>query len=300
MNFLPISILAYTFNAGSIIIDKILIQNALPKPIVYTFYVNVLQLLVVVLIPFGFSLQINAQFYWAVVSGIISVFALFALFTSLKLNAATLVGPIVGALNPLFAAIIGGVFLGQVLNATQYLAIGILILGSLVLAFNFSTIKLKLNLAFWWMVASGFLFGLSFVLLREAFLGSDFINGLVVSRIAAGAFALTFLLIPSTRASIFQKQESTKAQTKQLVILLAIGQSMGAISGLLTSYAVSLANPALVNSLFGVQYVVILGAALILYKKHPHLLEEKLSRNIMIQKGFGVVILSIGLYLLAK
>lgn len=298
MNFLPIAILAYAFNGGSILIDKILIKHSLPKPVTYTFYVNALQLLAILIIPFGFTLSLDMSFAWAVFSGIISVLALFAFFTSLKLNDASLVGPIVGALNPLFSVVIGGVFLNQMLTGNQLIAVLVLVLGGFILTYNLKS-GFKLGLPFWWMVASGLLFAVSYVTLRESFLHTSFINGLVVSRVAAGLSALILLISPQLRKDIFQSDSPKQTNTKTVVILLAIGQTLGAAQGILIDYAVSLASPALVNSLFGVQYLVILGFSLLVYHKYPNLLDEKLNPSTITQKLIGVVVLSSGLYLLA-
>lgn len=298
ITFLPISILAYALNGGSLIIDKILIKKAIPNPLVYTFYISVLQFLVIFLIPFGFTLAFDQSFYLAFFSGITSVIALYGLFTSLKLNEASLVGPVVGSLNPLFTALIG-IFLGQLLSQSQYLAMVILIIGTLVLTFNQSFLKIDFGPKFWWMVFSGLMFAISYLLLRETFLQTSFINGMVISRVSATFFAMLFLIPKSIRNDIFSQHKTTQVSTKKIAIMLAIGQIMGASQGFLLAYATSLANPALVNSLFGVQYLVILLIALVLYKKNPHLLDETLTKNVVLQKILGVVVLSFGLYLLS-
>lgn len=303
ISFLPIAALAYALNAGSIIIDKILLQKSLPNPIAYVFYINILGLLAVVLIPFGFSLPSEDTIYFAVIAGIAFVGALYAMFTALKVSEASLVGPIVGSLNPLFSAIIGGIFLGEILSTQQYLAVGVLIIGSLILAVDFRNGSQILTKKMSWMVIAGLLFAISYVFLRQTFLQTSFLNGLIISRLAAGVLVAMFLLLPNLRQAIFQKQpngvEGQKVNPKRIVVLLGLGQIMGAAQGLLITYAVSLANPALVNSLFGVQYVVILAVALLLYQNHPHLLEERLNKNVIIQKVVGVIILSFGLYLLS-
>ena len=74
---------------------------------------------------------------------------------------------------------------------------------------------------------------------------------------------------------------------------------MGAAQGFLLALAVSLASPALVNSLFGMQYLVILGVSLALAKKAPQLLDENLSKAVVWQKILGAGILSLGVYLLS-
>lgn len=301
MNFLPIAIVAYALNGGAILIDKILIRTTLPKPLAYTFYVSLLQILAIFLIPFGFSLNINLAFFMAVFAGIFGVLAFYTLFSSLKHNEASIVGPLVGASNPLFSLILGGLFLGQILSFDQYLAFFILMVGSLVLTANLWRRKVQFSKKLLWIIASGFFFALSYSLIRESFINSNFLDGFVVSRIAAALLVLTFLIPKSIRSQIisFEKSENGITSKKTLILLIA-GQIMGGLSVTLITFGVSLASPALVNSLFGVQYLVILIVSFLLAKKHPHLLDEDLNRKIIIHKIIGAVIISIGLYLLAK
>lgn len=300
MNFLPIAILAYLLNGGSILVDKVMLKKSLPNPIAFTFYVNALQLLVIFLIPFGFHPRWGEASTTAVFSGVIGFFALYAFFKSLKENEASIVGPVVGVANPLFALILGGIFLGQVLSQTQYLAFFILLLGALILTFNLWSKNIQLGKKLMWMILAGFLFGLSYILLREAFLKSTFLNGLILSRASSSIVALALPIFPKLRREIFSSSsKGNKITSKTTLTLLGAGQVMGAAAVLLITFAVSLADPALVNSLFGLQYVPILVAALLLAKKHPQLLGETLSKNVILQKVAGSVVLSIGLYLLA-
>ncbi len=302
MSFLPIAVLAYVLNAGGIVIDKILIKNSLSNPVTYTFFVSVLQLLILVLIPFGFTLNFDNAFYLAVASGIISVFGLLTFYYSLLKNEASVVGPIVGVFNPLSAFILGWLILSQSLSPTQTIAFIILIFGAIILTLNFWQKSLKsFSKNFFWMAFSGLLFGISYVLLRQSYLSTSFLNGLIISRTAAGIFALSFLILPNLRQQIFSKgPHRSSINSKSTLVLLMIGQTMGALSGLLITFGVSLASPALVNSVFGIQYVIILAAALILKENHPHLLEESLSKKSIAQKIAGAIILSIGLFLLSK
>lgn len=300
MSFLPIAILAYALNAGSIIIDKILLQKSIPNPIAYAFFISVLGLLTVFLLPFGFSTPSWGVILLCFFSGISFTLALYAMFTSLKNQEASVVGPIVGSLNPLFTIVIGFLFFAQLLSYTHTLAILILVFGALIIGINFNNHKFTLDKNLVWMIAAGLLFAISYVLLREAFLQTNFITGLITSRLGGGLFAMSFLIFPNLRRDIFAKRTQSLSQTKITAALLFTGQAMGALQGLLLTYAVSLASPALVNSLFGVQYVVILAFALLIYKKHPQLLDENLSSTVILQKVIGVIILSIGLYLLSK
>lgn len=299
IGFLPISILAYALNGGSIIVNKILLNDSLPKPLLYTFYSNVFQLLVLFLIPFGFTLSFDSAFYMAAISGIVSVFALHTFYISLKQNEASVAGPLVGAFNPLFTIILGAIFLNQFLTATQFLAVLVLIIGTIIVSLSLLLSKVKIDKRFFMIILSGLLFAISYILLREAFLKTSFINGLIISRAAAGLFVLTFFALPSLRSDIFNpKKSSSKPLSKPTLILLGSGHAMGALSGLLITFGTSLANPALVNSMFGIQYVTILLVAIFLSQKHPQLLDEKLTKASIFQKAAGVAVLSFGLYLM--
>lgn len=301
MSFLPIAVVAYIFNAGALLVDKILLRTTLPNPITYTFYVNVLQILAIFLIPFGFRFSWDNSTYFAVASGLVGILAFYTYFSSLRKAEASTVGPVVGTFNPLFSLLIGSLFLSQILTRDQHIAFFVLMIGTLILTWNFWEKGVKLNRPFLLMVASGFFFGVSYVLLRQAFLGMSFLDGFIISRLAAGGFALLFLLFPEARIQIFAKKQTSQGITpKSTLVLLGAGQIMGALSVTLITFGISLANPALVNALFGVQYLVILIASLVLAKKNPHLLDEKLSKNIILQKVIGALVISLGLYLLAK
>lgn len=301
MNFLPISILAYALNGGAVLIDKILLRTGIPNPFVYTFYIGMLQFFVVIFIPFGFHFSPYAAFL-SILSGIIFISGLLPFFLSLKKSDASVVGPITGSLNPAFALIIGWFLLDQILTGIQLIAFFVILLGTLILTFNLWFSRLRFNNQLLLMCASGFLFGLSYVFLREAFLLSNFISVLVISKLATGSVALLFLISPAIRKQIFVSRKELGAAKfiNKTFLLLLFGQSMGAGFGLLVNYAVSLASPALVNSLFGIQYLVILAAALILGKKHPQLLDENLSKGAVAQKIAGAGFLSLGVYLLSK
>lgn len=300
MNFLVVATLAYVFVAGAAVVDKILLRKSVSSPLVYTFDVNVLQFLVLALIPFGFSFSLDNAFYLAAASGITSVLALYAFFVSLKVNEASVASSLIGAFNPIFALILGSLLLSQNLTFSQTLAVFVLIGGSLILTFNRHFSTLEFNHKFLPMIISGFLFGLSYVLLRQAFLETSFVNGLVVSRIAAALFVLTFLLIPSVKKEIFSKRGNNAVASKGSLVLMLFGQSMAAISGLLITYGITLTSPAIINSMFGIQYPAIILFAYLVSKKFPHVIDERLSGKVIIQKVAGVIILSLGLYLLAR
>jgi drug/metabolite transporter (DMT)-like permease len=299
MNFLPFAIIGYGFTAGSIVIDKILLKHSLPNPLAYTFYISSLGLLAILVIPFGVKFEFNPVAF-SILSGVFSTIALYTLFQALKEGEASVVGPVVGALNPLFTIIISSIFLKQDLSYNQLGAFSILMLGAIILTFNIWASKLQANKQLFWIITSGFFWALGYIFLRQAFLSGDLLSGLVISRLGGGLFVLPVLLIPSLKSKLVVSKPKGQVSLKRTGVLILFGQSMGALSGLLLAFATSLTNPAIVNSLFGVQYLVILIVALILRKAHSSLLEERLTRFAIVQKLIGAGILSYGVYLLSR
>lgn len=298
MSFIPIAIIAYALNALSILVAKAQLSSSVPNPLAYAFFGGILQLLALFLIPFGFNLDFSLNtVILSLASGLTFVLALITLMQSIKDNEASVAGPVVGGLNPLFALVIGAVFLSQTLNSNQTIAILVLIAGAFVLTANFWIKRLYFDRRLVSLILSGLFFGLSYVFLREVFLETSFINGLVLSRAATGIFSLGLLIIPGFRQQIFAKQAGPKGKASMIFLL---GQLAGGVSNFLIFYAVSLANSSLVNSFFGVQYLVILIAAVILHKKAAKLLDEKLTPISIFQKLLGAVIMSLGLYMITS
>lgn len=292
--YLPISFLAYLLNGGVIVVDKILLNTSYPNPWVYTFYINILSLIILVLVPFGFHPTPQVLFP-AFVSGLAATLAMLLFFKSLRTGEASISAPVVGALNPLFTFVLGAIFLNQILNPGQIAGFLIIILGAIILTFRLIYRHLRANNQLVLMVFAGFLYAVSYLFLKEVFNGTNFVTGLVLSRLFSGLPVLCFLFSKRIRIEIF-----TSHNKFTISPLLLFGQSLGAGAGLLLTYATALASPALVNSLFGVQYIVIFAAAVILGRKHPALLDEELSLDVLLQKIIGGAVISLGIYILSS
>jgi len=301
LNFLPIAIFAYGLSGVTAVIDKILLKKSIPNPLAYVFFISTMgAILALFLMPFGVKLNFYSLLF-AIISGVLGNFALLTYFQALKKGEASIVAPIIGGANPLFTLVIGSIFLGEILSPIQLTAFFLLMLGAIILTYNLWAKKLQINHQLYLMILSGALFALAYLMLREAFYASNFITGLVVSRLAGGMLVLPLLIYPVARKEIFSGDIIKHDFLNKSSMLMLLGQSFGAISGFLIAYSVSIATPALVNSMFGFQYLVILLAALFLAHEHrSRLLDETLTKSALIQKIAGAGFLSFGVYLLSK
>lgn len=297
--YLPLAIIGYIFNASAILMDKFLVEKSIPNPIVYTFYLGLLSGAALLLIPFGFFFPNYTTLVMAFLSSFSLMVAWLIFFRSLRLDEASKVAPIVGTFNPIFTLLIGYFFFNQFLNSIQLAAVMVLILGMAILSFSKHFIKYIISKQIQAMVFAGFMFALSSVFLREVFLQTSFINGLIWSRIFIAALVLTFLLGPKLRQQIFDARITKSHFLNKTSLLLLLGQAAGAVGGLLLTYSISLTSPAIINALQGVQYIFILIVVLLLSKKYQHLLDEQITKGVIFQKGLGSLIIALGLALLA-
>ncbi len=229
------------------------------------------------------------------------------MFKALQTGQISRVIPVIGTLIPLIL-LAAGLFLGTVSQYEGY-AIGVLVLGLIFLTvFDWRGQVNKNEILF--EVLSALFFAVSYFILRFAYDNSNFWTVFVYSRPVLIPVGLLLILIPATRKLIFQtgkeKQESPqipywkKMFTSGAIWLFGAGQISAGISQLLLTFAISLANPAVVNALQGVQYVFLFGANILLSKKYPQIFKENTNPSNLLIKGIGIVCICIGLYMLAE
>ena len=147
---------------------------------------------------------------------------------------------------------------------------------------------------------SSILFAISYIILRRAFLMDNFLTVLVWSRMVLIPLAFILLLIPASRKIIFVKDEGPSFSLKSKAgLFFMCGSVAGGSSELLITFSVSLATPALVNSLQGSQYLFLFIASLFLGKKFPEVFEEKHTHLKTTFKILGILCIALGLYILA-
>ena len=299
MNWVIITILAYFFAAITVLFDKYLLSGPIPLPKIYAFYIGVLGIVVLFLIPFVPFFFPDTKYYFLIfLTGSFFVLAIFFFAKGLQKFEASRVVPAIGALTPIFLWLF--IFLsGQKnFNLGFLFSFFFLILGSVLITLEREKIITfySFQLAF----ISAFFFALSFFLSKIIYNQLNFWSGFISIRIAGFLFALTFLFSREVRSEIFQKKETFKKRTGFLFLL---GQSIGALSAILQNWAINLV-PFLflpfVNALEGIKYVFLFLFVIFLSSKFPQILREKLSASVILQKIFAISFIFIGLIILTR
>jgi len=301
MLWLTVTIIAYLIMAVVFLVDKYLLVSSIPNPKVYAFLIGLAGIFLILLIPFiDFFVPSFFQILLSFGSGASFVLALFFFFKALqKFNVSQIV-PAVGALTPIFTfcLIYLSSFGKETLSFFEAVSFAILIIGSVLITFerekSVSLKSLKLS------VLAALFFSLYFVMAKYVYLGQPFLNGLVWTRLGGVVVALIlFAVWPDIKKDLFAGQNSLK---KNSLVMVSANQLAGAGAGILQNWAVALvplAYLAFINALQGVQYVFLLALSVFLSFKFPHILNEFISKKIIIQRVFAILLIVSGLALLA-
>lgn len=301
MTWLIVAITAYFILAIVSLVDKYLLVGPIPNPKIYTFYVGILGVLVLFLVPFvGFSVPQPSQIILSLLAGAIFIYGLFWFYKALRDFEASRVVPAIGGILPLFTLGLVYIFSAgkETLGYFKFFAFILLILGSILITYerskkiSFQSLRIS--------AIAAFFLALSFVLTKYVYLAQPFWSGFIWIRIGGFLMAIfSFLLFKEIREEIFKKKVSFKKRT---IGIFLSNQAMGAGAGILQNWAIFLAPlvyVAIINALQGIQYAFLLVFIIFLSLKFPKILKEEISRKFLLQKIIAILLIGGGLVLLA-
>lgn len=284
--WLIIIILAYFLFALVSLADKYILIGP-PQAKTYAFYVGILGALVLLLIPFvGFSVPGLLEILFCLLAGALFIFSLLGLYQGLEHFEASRVIPAIGGFLPVFTLILTYFFSGELGKISAFIP---LVLGSVLISIepgqkvSFGSLKIS--------VITAFLFSLTFVLSKYVYTMQPFWNGFIWIRIGAFVTALFFIFTKEIRKEILKKQFLFDKKTRTIFLT---NQAVGGGAFVLQNWAISLAPLvylSVINALQGIQYVFLFLLALLFLK-------EGLSKKIIAQKFFAILLIGIGLVIL--
>lgn len=295
MSYLPFAILSNLLNSFALTVDKFLLTKTIKDPLAYIFYLSLISLLATLLIPFT-KIPTSQVLLFASLSTIIWTAGAYTMFKALQIGQVQRVAPVIGTLLPLFIIIFNKS--NDPILVNERWAIFLLLLGLILLNLNFLKGQITLKEILFEVFSSVF-FALSYLFLKEAFLKQDFLTVFAWSKpilILPGAF---IFLKSSLRERVLQLKRKGASLPKKSLILFGFGQTCGGLSELLLIFSISLANPAIVNSLQGTKYIFLLIFAVFLGRKFPDVFYEKSTKLFNFLKLIGIIFIVAGLYLLS-
>ncbi|MCD6550266.1 hypothetical protein J7K24_01850 [bacterium] len=324
--WLVIAIIAYFFLGLANFLDKYILGGAILSPKTYCFFAGITSVLVLLIVPLvvlvsflpsnflaGFLPELSDILFIPDIQLILLSFSagwsfllsLFIYYKGVSEFEVSRIAPAVGAGVPLFTF-----FLIYILNlfypnslfnyelsGHMYLALLFLIGGNLTL--TVSRDKLATFESLGVSTAAAFCFSFSFLLTKIIYLSLSFWCGFVWINIGTFLGALVLLIIPEVRRAI---KKPEKRFFREKVLPFMIAKASGALGGLLQNAAIFLAPLAflpLVNAMAGIQYIFLIILATLLFFKFPDILQEEVSKKVIIQKTIAVWLIVGGLFLLS-
>lgn len=293
--FLVLSLAAYFLLAVAGLVDKVLLQTTIVSPRAYAFYVGILSVLAVVLLPFGVvSVPDRRTLVAATVSGVAGVYALWAFYSALKEHEASRVITTVGALLPVFTLVLSVTFLDEYLGFFQLLGFFILLLGGIIVSLR-ENVRKKYTFALFNQASqAAILFAVSLTFMRFVFLQESFWNGIFWVRLGGVLGALSIVAVPENFRRIYW---ATKKAPRTAPVPFLLNQGLGGLGGFLQNYAVALGSAALVGAIQGVQYAFLFVLALLFSKRIRQLRERSNLRELLV-KAAAIIVIAFGLYFL--
>lgn len=297
MAWLPIIILSYLFFSLASLGDKIVLAGP-SKPKSYTFYVGVLSIIVVLLIPFAsFRIPDLNGFIWIVLEAVSYIAGLYGLFVSLEKYDVSKVMPTIGATQPIFIFALTWIFWGpQQLSSSSIVAFVFLLLGSVIISIDRSP-KLTGDCLFLTLITS-LVFSLDYVFSKFVFTDLQFLDGFIWMRIASFVLVLFFFFDRKFRKEIFNKQNLLSMKSG---VIFISAQCAGGLANILQNLAISLAPVAylaIMNAMKGIQYVFLFVLTLVISLLFPRILKEETLKPVIIQKIVSIILIVIGLAIL--
>jgi drug/metabolite transporter (DMT)-like permease len=295
--WLYLAIFAYLLFAIANIGDKLVVTKFKTEPIVYAFYVGILGIVSLWLLPFGVNWLPLILFCLAMAAGVAFVIALFFMYKALSLGETSKAITIMGSSSPIFTFLLANIFLHEQLKLNEIIAFLILVLAIILIVWQKekpARKKYHESLIFW-SVAAGLAFAINYTLTKYLFSLDSFVNIFFWTRIGGFLTSIVIILSPSARQLIKIDWKRPKKQKGLLVLGIQIAGGVGVI---MQSYALSLASATIINALQAVQYALVFILATILGHRDPHL-KEHLSNSQIIQKICALILIAIGLYLLS-
>ena len=286
-------IFSYFFFALASLGDKVVLSGS-SEPKSYTFFVGIFSILAVLMIPFiSFSIPQGLVWIWIILGAFFYVLGLYYFFDAIEKFDVSKILPTVGAIQPIFIALVSFLFWGgEVMKGSEIIAFIILLIGSILISIekNYKLTKASLKVS---LLASLF-FSLDVIFSKLVFVEISFWEGFIWIKIVSFIFVLTLLFDKSFRKEIFKTERKISKKTSAIFLS---AQVFGGLATVLQSWAIALvpiAYLAIMNAMKGIQYVFLFIMVILVSFFFPKILKENISKKVIIQRVIAIILIVIG------
>lgn len=289
LNGVLIAIIAHVLVGISLVWDKVLLKNkSMGSLVSYVFWLGAISIFGLVLIPFGFHMPPWKTVGIALCAGLCDLLATYFYYSALKSGEASEELAAMGGFSPVLTVLFAMPLLGAKLHG-ELIGFVLMSCGGFVMFF---AEKLPLRKMLPRILAAAVFFGLTNVLQKLAFNEAKFISGYVFFTIGTFLGAVALLIPPVWRMQIMHppKEAGPRSRTGYF-----INRFLAGVGSFLVVFAVSRANPSVVEAISGVRYVVIFIGAVAITHLRPSWFKEDFSRRTVVIKVAATMLVIAGL-----
>ncbi len=231
----------------------------------------------------------------AVNGGLVMLAILFYLY-ALEIHEASYIAPMF-ELIPIFTLVLGFFILGEVIQASQLWSMALIILGSIILSLELDGKKTKVNYKIiLLMVGASLLYAVNAIIFKLIAVDQGFVSSLFWDMVGKVMFGvLLFVGIKSFRVDFLKLLR----QHRYFVIgLNVVNEIIGLIGMIALVYAVMFAPVVLVQTVGSLQTPLVFIMGIIITLFFPKFGKESTLLKHLAQKFIGIVLVTVGVYLL--
>lgn len=287
------AIIAHALIGGSLVWDKVLLNNPGTRNLFsYVFWLGSMSVFGVILVPFGYNSPSFKLAALAFGAGVIHLVGVFSYYEALKRGEASETLAVMGGFSPVATALIALALLSKQMTGMQLIGFALMTGGGFLMFFSE---KLPLRRLLPAVLLSAGLLGLVNVLEKVVYNQTNFVSGYVWFTIGTFAAAMALLLRASWRRQIFSESGQDNPRNR---FWYFVNRFVSGLESFLIFYAISLGQPALVDAISGVRYVIIFLGALLLTRLHPDWLKEHFRGWELATKASATCLVVAGLVLI--
>ena len=272
------------------VIDSHLITKRMPTLRAYLIPVSIIHIIYGLIFLHLYPLPSGVPaFPWfvAIAAAVTRTIAILLMLYAMRTEEVSRVIPVVNT-YPVFVAILAVPVLGEALNYLQWLAIFMTVAGAVLISIRWQGQGrgARLRKTFILLLASSLLFGVSNTATKYALDYFSFWNMYSISDICYGT---AFFLI-AARPSVLRELRDMKERGTALK-LVAFNETLTLGGYILSFWAISMGPVSLVSTIMGTRPCFVFLYALALSRAFPWLLDERLSRRILILKIVSIALI---------